>query len=351
MQLHGPTYTINPPPPLPSQQACSHTSIQGIHHLWAHLYVHTVSGPAVELSQQCACTSAGPLIHFTPPIPTISVGPQPCFHLGHSPSAGPLKCSHSRQACRYIPTAVCMQLCGPAHTFNPPTPTVPAGPQPCFHLGHSLSASPLKCSHSQWAHRCIPTVVYMLLHRPAHTFNSPIPTIPAGPQLCFHLGHSLSTGPLVYSYSWWARHCIPTVVCMQLHGPTHTFYPPIPTIPAGPQLCSHLGHSPFIGSLVCSHTLWAHCCIPTVVCMQLCGPPHMFHPPPPPPSQQAHSYVSILDMYLLQAHSCAHTLSRPAAASPLYADSSVGPLICSNPPSTPSQQAHSYVSISYMHLP
>ena len=129
------------------------------------------------------------------------------------------------------------------------------------------------------------------------------------------------------------------------------FNPPTPTIPAGPQPCFHLGHSPSTGPLICSHTLCAHHCVPTSVCMQLHRPVCTFHPPPPPPSQWAHSYVSISDMYLLQAHSCAHTLCGPTTASPLYADSSMGPLICSNPTPTPSWWAHSYVSISYMHLP
>ena len=69
MHLCGPTHTINPPPPLPSQRAHSHASIQGIHCPRALLYVHTVSGPTTELSQQFACSSTGPLICFTPPPP------------------------------------------------------------------------------------------------------------------------------------------------------------------------------------------------------------------------------------------------------------------------------------------
>ena len=148
MQLRGPTRTINPPPPLPSQRDRSHASIQVIHRPRVLSYVHIVSGPAAELSQRFACSSAGPLVRFTPPppTPTISAGPQPFFHLGHSPSAGPLVCSYSRRARRCIPTAVCMQLRGPARTFNPPTPTIPAGPQLCFHFGHVPSAGPLVCS-------------------------------------------------------------------------------------------------------------------------------------------------------------------------------------------------------------
>ena len=318
--------------------------------------------------------------HPPPPTPTISAGPQPFFHLGHSPSAGPLVCSYSRRARRCIPTAVCMQLRGPARTFNPPTPTIPAGPQLCFHFGHVPSAGPLVCSYSRWARRCIPTAVCMPLRGPARAFNSPTPTIPAGPQPCFHLGYSPPAGPLECSHSRWARRCIPTAVCMQLHGPARTFHLPTPTILAGPQLCFCLVHSPSAGPLTCltppplpsqqarSHVpiwdihrpqahsyvhtpLWAHRCIPTAVCMQLRGPARTFHPPPPPPSQRVRSYVSISDMYLPQAHSCAHTLSGPAAASPLYADSSAGPVVCSNPPPTPSRRAHSYVSISYMRLP
>ena len=131
--------------------------------------------------------------------------------------------------------------------------------------------------------------------------------------------------------------------------PTRMFNSPTPTIPAGLQPCSHLGHSPSAGPLVCSHTLWAHCCIPTVVCMQLRRPAHTFHPPPPPPSQRACSYVSILDMYLPQAHSCAHTLSRPTAATPCMQTAPRAHLYVPTPP-TPSQWAHSYVSISYKHL-
>ena len=322
----------------------------------------------------------GPARTFNPPTPTIPAGPQLCFHFGHVPSAGPLVCSYSRWARRCIPTAVCMPLRGPARAFNSPTPTIPAGPQPCFHLGYSPPAGPLECSHSRWARRCIPTAVCMQLHGSARTFHLPTPTIPAGPQPCFHLGHSPSAGPLECSHSRWARRCIPTAVCMQLHGPARTFHLPTPTILAGPQLCFCLVHSPSAGPLTCltppplpsqqarSHVpiwdihrpqahsyvhtpLWAHRCIPTAVCMQLRGPARTFHPPPPPPSQRVRSYVSISDMYLPQAHSCAHTLSGPAAASPLYADSSAGPVVCSNPPPTPSRRAHSYVSISYMRLP
>ena len=199
------------------------------------------------------------------------------------------------------PTMIPFQLC----TFRRPTRMFTLSVGPPLHSHSGVHAAPWACSH-------VPP---------------PYPHHPSGPTAMF----------LFSTFT--------------VRRPTRMFNPPTPTIPAGLQPCSHLGHSPSTGPLVCSHTLWAHRCIPTVVCMQLRGPACTFHPPPPPPSQQVCSYVSISDMYLLQAHSCAHTLSGPAAASPLYADSSVGPLVCSNPPPTPSRWAHSYVSISYMRLP
>ena len=82
-----------------------------------------------------------------------------------------------------------------------------------------------------------------------------------------------------------------------LQACTYVSPTPTPTIPAGLQLCFHFGHVPSTGPLVCSYSQQARCC------------------------------------------------------NPLYADSSMGPLVCSNPPPTPSQWAHSYVSISYKHLP
>ena len=170
----------------------------------AHSCVHTLGGPTAAFPQQCACISAGPLVqlthphHYHPSEPTAMLpfraftvhGPSHMFTLSVGP---PLNYHTSLHA---APQA--HSYASPPH---PPTPTISAGLQPCFHLGHSPSAGPLVCSYSWWARCCIPTVVCIPLCGPAHAFNSPTPTIPAGPQPCFHMGHSPSTGPLECSHS------------------------------------------------------------------------------------------------------------------------------------------------------
>ena len=183
---------------------------------------------------------------------TLSVGPPLHSHSGVH--AAPRACSHvppphphhpSGPAAMFLFSTFTVRR--PTHMFNPPTPTIPAGPQPCSHLGHSPSAGPLVCSHTSVG---TPLHSHSGVHAApracAYVSPTPTTTIPAGPQLCFHFGHVPSAGPLVCSYSQRARRCIPPV-CRQLRGPSRMFQPPTYTIPAGPQLCFHFIYAPSTG--------------------------------------------------------------------------------------------------------
>ena len=147
--------------------------------------------------------------------------------------------SHSRRAHCCI-LAVYMQLPGPALTSPPPptdTPASSGGPAALCPFHICTFRRPTRVSSpSRRAHCCVPHC--MPAAPRACSYDQPPPpayTIQAGPQPDFHSVYTHSAGPLACSHSRWARRCIPTAVCMHLHGPARTFHLPTPTIPAGPR--------------------------------------------------------------------------------------------------------------------